>query len=154
MKNLAFLIAATVILTSCATIISGTTQSVNFNSTPSSATIFDNGMQIGKTPLSAELSRKKDHAITIKLDGYQPYEIMIRKEFNAWYIGNIIFGGIIGLVIDPLTGAIHKLTPDQINAELDGTNAALLKKVGSDIYIAISLHSAADWECIGTLESI
>ena len=40
------------------------------------------------------------------------------QKFNAWYLGNILFGGIIGLVIDPITGAIYNLTPKQINAQL------------------------------------
>jgi len=111
-------------------------------------------MQIGTTPLSADLSRKKNHAIAIKLDGYEPYEILIKREFNAWYIGNIIFGGIIGLVIDPITGAIYKLTPKQINAEFDKANTLSLKEAGNDIYIAISLKPDSDWERIGTLESI
>lgn len=150
---LLLLIAATAILAGCATIISGTTQSVNFSSSPSSATIYDNGMQIGKTPLSAELSRKKEHAIVIELTGYQPYEMMIRKEFNAWYLGNILIGGLIGLIIDPITGAMYKLTPAQINAELSGQTTSF-KQAGNDIYIAISLKPNPQWELIGTLEPI
>ena len=153
MKKIVLLIASTAIFAGCATIICGTTQSVNFTSSPSSATIYDNGMQIGKTPLSAELSRKKEHAITIKLDGYKDYEILIKQEFNAWYIGNIMFGGMIGLIVDPLTGAMYRLTPNQISAELEG-QATSFKQTVNDIYIAVSLHPNPAWECIGALESL
>jgi hypothetical protein len=43
----------------------------------------------------------------------------LTKKFNAWYLGNIIFGGLIGIVIDPITGAIYELSPDQVNAHFN-----------------------------------
>jgi len=37
---------------------------------------------------------------------------------SGWYWGNILIGGLIGmLVVDPLTGAMYKL-PDGANANL------------------------------------
>ncbi len=154
MKKIFILIAATAIFTSCASIICGSTQSVTFNSTPSNATISDNGVQIGQTPLSAKLTRKENHAITIELEGYQQYEIMIKKSFNGWYLGNIIFGGLIGLVVDPLTGAIYQLTPTQVNATFGTTAALSAKNKGNDIYIAVSLTPDPSWKCVGMLTAL
>lgn len=139
-------------LTSCATIISGSKQNVKFASTPSQATIFVNGKEIGKTPLETKLARKEDHKVSIQLDGYVPYEIQLTKKFNEWYIGNVLFGGIIGLVIDPITGALYKLTPKEVNAQLQKGTAFQTDKNG--IYIAVSLEKDENWTKIGQLEKL
>ena len=103
------------LLTSCATIVSGSKQTVKFNSTPSEAKIFINEVEVGKTPFETKLERKKEHSIVIKLDGYKPYQTTLTRKFNAWYLGNILFGGIIGLIIDPITGAMYNLTPEKFS---------------------------------------
>ncbi|MCH5598515.1 PEGA domain-containing protein [Niabella ginsengisoli] len=52
-------LAISVLLTSCATIISGSKQKVNFTSSPSSATIYIDEVEIGSTPLEMRLQRKR-----------------------------------------------------------------------------------------------
>ena len=150
---LALSMASALMMTSCATIVSGTTQKVSFNSTPANASIFINEVEVGKTPFQTKLERKKEHSVVIKLDGYRPYETKLTKKFNAWYLGNIIFGGIIGLVVDPITGAIYELSPDQVNAQLQqGTITNKSNK--KDIFIAVSLEKDPNWKKIGQLEKL
>lgn len=139
-------------LTSCGTIISGSKQSVRFASNPNQATIFVNGQEIGKTPMETKLARKENHQVSIQLEGYLPYEIKLEKKFNEWYIGNVFFGGIIGLVIDPITGALYKLTPKEVNAQLKKGTAFQTDKNG--IYIAVSLEKDDNWTKIGQLEKL
>ncbi|KAA6344795.1 hypothetical protein EZS27_007586 [termite gut metagenome] len=148
MKKVFLFLLGIIMLTSCATIICGSRQSIDFTSNPSNAIIYDNGFQLGRTPLSAKLERKENHAISIKLEGYQPYEVMIKRQFNEWYIGNILLGGLIGLVVDPLTGALYRLSPDKINPEL---NLTTLNPKKTDIYIAVSLVKDPYMEQIGSL---
>ena len=51
--------------------------------------------------------------------GYYPSETQIRPQFNPWYVGNVVVGGLIGLVIvDPLTGAVWNLHPTTIDRNL------------------------------------
>ncbi|OPB88536.1 PEGA domain-containing protein [Elizabethkingia ursingii] len=135
--------------TSCATIISGSKQTVNFTSTPSEATVYIDEVEVGKTPFEKKLERKREYNVMIKLDGYQPFETRLTKKFNAWYLGNILFGGFIGLVIDPITGAIYNLTPKQIDAQL--TNGTAFKTSKNGVNIAVSLKVDKDWEKIGQL---
>lgn len=122
--------------TSCATIISGSKQAIKFTSTPSEATVFIDEVEVGKTPFETKLERKRGYNVMIKLEGYKPYETKLTKEFNAWYLGNILFGGIIGLVIDPITGAIYNLTPKQINAQLGEGTAFKTSKNGINIAVS------------------
>jgi hypothetical protein len=139
-------------LSSCATIVSGSKQLVKFTSNPSSASIFIDEVEVGKTPFEIKLERKKEHHIMIKLDGYKTYETNLTKKFNAWYIGNIAFGGFIGLIIDPITGAMYKLTPTEISAEMQ--KGVAFKSSKNNIYIAIALEIDSNWEKIGHLEKI
>ncbi len=42
-------------------------------------------------------------------EGFKDAETHVKAEFDPWYIGNIGFGGLIGvLIVDPLTGAMWK----------------------------------------------
>lgn len=154
MRKLSFLIglAATLTATSCATIISGSKQKVSFTSTPSEATVFIDEVEVGKTPFETKLNRNREYAVTIKLDGYQPYETKLTKKFNAWYLGNLVFGGIVGLIIDPITGAIYQLSPKELNAQLEQGTA--FKTNNNGVYIAVSLKIDNNWKKVGQLEKL
>ncbi|WP_310595523.1 PEGA domain-containing protein [Flavobacterium sp.] len=145
-------LAIALLTSSCATIISGSKQNVKFDSNPSTATIYIDEVEVGKTPFEIKLARKSEHSVMIKLDGYQTYETKLTKKFNAWYIGNILFGGLIGVIIDPITGAIYNLTPDQINAQMNKGTA--FKNNGKDVYVAVALKIDPNWKKIGQLEKI
>ncbi len=138
------------LLTSCATIISGSKQKVSFTSTPAEASVFINEVEIGKTPIEKKLERKKEYDVKIVLDGYKPFETKITKKFNAWYLGNILIGGVIGFIVDPATGAMFRLTPTQINAEMaEGT---AFKQKGDNVYIAVKLDIDPSWEKVAQME--
>jgi len=140
-------------LTSCATIVCGSKQEVSFNSTPANASIFINEVEVGKTPFKTKLERNKEHSVVIKLDGFKPYETKLTKKFNAWYIGNIVFGGLIGLIVDPVTGAIYQLSPKDVNAQLE-QGTAFNKSKNGEIFIAVSLEKDSNWKKIGQLEKL
>ena len=115
---LSSLLALSLLLTSCATIVSGSKQKVEFTSTPSDATVLVNDTNIGKTPLKTKLKRNTSYKVLIQLEGYEDYNTNIEKQFNAWYIGNIMLGGAVGLIIDPITGAMFKLSNTNVKANL------------------------------------
>src|SRR5690606_24180125 len=101
------------LFTGCATIIHGSKQAVGISSNPANAVVTINGQQFGRTPVTATLSRKDHHRVTIELDGFMPYDIQLTRKVDGWIVGNIVFGGLIGLAVDAITGGMYKLTPDQ-----------------------------------------
>lgn len=145
-------LAIALLTSSCATMVSGSKQNVKFSSNPSTATIFIDEVEVGKTPFEIKLERKSEHSVMIKLEGYQTYETKLTKKFNAWYIGNILFGGLIGIIIDPITGAMYNLSPDQINAQM--TKGTAFKSNGKDIYVAVALNIDPNWKKVGQLEKV
>lgn len=143
-------LALALCVSSCATIVSGSKQNVSFSSNPSAATIYIDEVEVGKTPFQIKLARKSEHSVMLKLEGYQTYETKLTKEFNAWFIGNIFIGGLIGLIIDPITGAIYNLTPEQVNAQMNKGTA--FKSNSKDVYVAVALDIDKNWKKIGQLE--
>ena len=134
----------------CGTIIHGTTQQVGFSSSPSGAEVSINGQNSGTTPMIVDLNRKDNHLVEISLDGYQPYETTITRSASGWLFGNIIFGGLIGLVVDAASGGMYKLSNDQIDAELHNDYADSMSE--GELYIAVVLEADPEWEKVGQLK--
>ncbi len=154
MKNsiLSCSLALTFLFSSCATIISGSKQKISFTSTPVAASIFVDEVEVGKTPFELKLARNNEHNVMIKLEGYQTYQTRLTKKFNAWYLGNILIGGIIGLIVDPITGAMYNLSPDQIHAQMN--KGTVFNSNNKGIYIAVALNVDPNWKKVGQLEKI
>jgi hypothetical protein len=123
------LAVATLATTGCASIISESKYPVAIHSSPSGASykITDqSGFQIhaGHTPDQIMLESGagyfdgEAYTVTYRKDGYAPSTQMLNSGIDGWYWGNIVFGGIIGmLIVDPATGAMFSL-PERVSAEL------------------------------------
>ncbi|ENV11439.1 hypothetical protein F966_00222 [Acinetobacter higginsii] len=60
------------------------------------------------------------YTVIFEKEGYEKKEIKVTPSMNGWYIGNILFGGIIGLlIIDPATGAMYSLNTKDTNVVLN-----------------------------------
>ena len=139
-----------ILFSSCATIISGSKQKVQFASDPSYAKIFIDGVAVGRTPFEIKLERNKEYRVLIQLKGYQSYETTLTQKINGWFFGNILLGGLIGLIVDPITGAMYKLTPKEIYVQMGKQTAFKHKK--SEVYVAVALEINKNWKTVGQLE--
>ncbi|MCH9698173.1 MAG: PEGA domain-containing protein [Gammaproteobacteria bacterium] len=105
----------------CATIVSGTTQNIAVSSNPTGATIVVEPGQYQNTftPASMELERDGGpYRVTISHEGYEPYKVTLKTSTNGWLWGNLLLGGLIGIIVDSSTGAGTKLSPEEIKANL------------------------------------
>ena len=107
------------VFTSCATILSGTSDEIYFSSDPKGADIMIDGLKVGKTPATVSIKSPGlgNKEVTLKLDGYEDRTFMLQKEFNVMAICNL--GGIPGWVIDILTGAVMKYSKKNYDLDLD-----------------------------------
>tara|TARA_B110000967_G_C18890089_1_gene566739 strand:- start:1680 stop:2180 length:501 start_codon:yes stop_codon:yes gene_type:complete len=154
----------TLLLSSCASIIHGPSQVVDFSSQPNGATITIDGKEYGKTPQSISLkrkgrrkgenSRKQGYNVQVTLDKYYPYDFKIKREMDGWFLGNLLFGGIIGIIIDATNGSMYKLTPNQVNAQMKSNSTAMYSVDDDRIYVAVTMDINPNWEKIGTLKRI
>ena len=107
------------IFTSCATILSGTSDDITFNSDPSGAAIMLDGLKVGKTPATVSIKRPGfgNKEITLKLDGYEDRTFMLQKGFNTMAICNL--ASWPGWIIDVVTGTIMKYSKTNYSVDLD-----------------------------------
>jgi len=107
------------LLVGCASIITGTSDQVAFNSNPAGAKVtIHPGNVTGVTPFSSKLSKGKEYTCTAEKVGHQTQTLSIGKTFNGWFVGNLLIGGIIGGIIDIATGAWFNLDRDSVNFHL------------------------------------
>lgn len=152
-----------ILLSSCASIMHGPNQQINFTSSPTGATITIDGENYGQTPRVVSLQRKArkkedpegklSYHVKFHLDGYETYEMLIHRKVNGWVVGNIFTGILVGLVIDAANGSMYQLTPEQTEAQLSKSTASIQKK-GDDVYFAVVLEADPSWKKIGQLEKV
>ena len=122
---ISFVLIISMFFYSCGTILHGTSEMVSVRSTPTSASVTvknDKGLVVahGKTPKTFKLSKKSDYSILIKLDGYKDQTAYVSTSWNALYgLLSIFCGGLVGIVVDLITGGWNDLEPLEINVTLE-----------------------------------
>jgi hypothetical protein len=128
-------VALVLLFSSCASILSTSTYPLSINSDPSNANISitdKKGQEIysGNTPAVVQLKAsagffsKAEYQVKLSSPGYDDKIIPIKFTIDEWYFGNILVGGILGmLIIDPATGAMWKIETEFLNATLSKTVA-------------------------------
>lgn len=119
MKKIFLVLTATVLLfNSCATIFTGTKDTIRFNSTPEGATVYIDGIEVCKTPCETNVKRSlNDKDVEFKLDGYKTRVITLDKSFNIISILNM--GGMVGWAVDAATGSLMKYERKNYDIELE-----------------------------------
>jgi hypothetical protein len=121
--------AALVSVAGCASIISGRRSDVTFDTFPPGAHVEirdKRGRPVTSfnSPGSATLKRQgrffmpAHYTATITAPGYQTAQVPIGSTLNPWLLGNIIIGGVPGIVIDSATGAAWKPRRSEIHQQL------------------------------------
>ena len=127
-----------VFLSGCASLICGPTQSISVKSKPSGAevtvyNVFKDPICKQTTPCVVKLDRRNEeyksaqYQIVIAKEGYAPVTIDLTGSVNRAYLANILYGGI-GFAIDPITGAMWTLSPDEIDTKLVASESAFFGK--------------------------
>ncbi len=117
----------------CSSILSGGHKTIRVASNPTGAQveIFDgNNIMVaqGKTPFPVTLKRGAGYfkPAQYEFKGSLPSKstkvVGYKNGINAWYWGNILFGGLIGMVIvDPITGAMWE-PPSVVSIDFNQKN--------------------------------
>lgn len=128
--KLLVVIVITHLFPSCASIVSTSKYPISLHSNPTSVdvVIMNQKKQLvyeGKTPTVVELKsgtgyfKAASYQVTFKKEGFETRTFPINSDIDMWYYANFFLGGLIGmLIVDPITGAMYKLQPQYIHAEL------------------------------------
>jgi len=151
---------AALLICSCASIVSKSNWPVTVTSAPPGARVTitndRNGqaMHVAETPTTVTLKsgsgffKTARYKVEYSKPGFAPTTSYISAGFNGWYMGNIVFGGLIGmLIIDPATGAMFRL-PSEHYTTLAPTSASLDSK--ANLYVTsideVPLHLRSQLE--------
>lgn len=129
--------------TGCASIVHSGPRTVSIGSQPAGAKatvskrLKDGGLEVVSvqtTPCTVALKPKagffkgQAYNVAIELAGHAPATVELKPGVSGWYLGNILFGGVIGLlIVDPATGAMWNLSPEKIEQPLSPLQAAMVR---------------------------
>ncbi|MFP1683608.1 hypothetical protein ACLD0W_13930 [Alloalcanivorax sp. C16-1] len=124
-------LAVAIQLSGCASIVSDSSYSVSLQSSPERANYVVTNQRSGKriaagvTPAMISLPAKNGffsgakYQVTFEHEGFNSSTVPLNASMDGWYWGNIVFGGLLGiLIVDPATGAMWKLD-DQVLVGLE-----------------------------------
>lgn len=129
-----FLMAVS-LLAGCATIISKSSYPVSIDTRPEGAQVSitdKKGKEVykGRSPSTVVLKSgagffsRAEYQVRLSAPGYAEQVIPVNYKLNAWYFGNLLIGGWLGmLIIDPATGAMWKLETPPIDVTLQRISA-------------------------------
>ena len=143
------LVAGMLMVQGCATIASGTTKGIHIGSRPQGVDFqidtvsqFDTDavgtyVAAGTTPQYVRITRGagffRRYIVTFTDDNYETKTVPIRSGVNGWLFGNILIGGIPGIIIDTVTGASSD--PHNVHVYLNRKRTAVnYKKQIKSIY--------------------
>lgn len=141
-------------LSNCASIVSRSKYEVAFNSSPKARVRILNhrGLEVavGETPSVFRLRAKSGffqparYTVHFSREGYEDRIIPLNASFDPWFIGNLLFGGFIGLIVDPATGAMWKIEDDVISTSLVPKGKELAQVRDTDRGKTVSIYALED----------
>lgn len=116
--------SACLLLGACASVTRGSTDAWEVSSDPIGARVeTTNGFSCEATPCALRMKRKSEFVATLTKPGYKPATISVThktaKAGAAGMAGNVLVGGLIGVVVDSSTGATQDLVPNPAFVKLE-----------------------------------
>lgn len=114
----------------CASVMSKSVYSVAIESYPANANFVvtdHKGKTVasGTTPQTVSLRAKRafglpaNYSVNYSAPGHQSIQRQVKADMDGFVFGNILVGGIPGLIVDAGTGAMFEL-PDSVSGSLSG----------------------------------
>ncbi|HET9824282.1 MAG TPA: hypothetical protein VFP87_03045, partial [Chitinophagaceae bacterium] len=109
LPKLPLIAVTTLFCIGCASIVSKSAWPFSVDTTPSGARVVvtnKKGAEVyrGRTPAAMKLKSgagffaKESYVVELSMQGYETRKINVECKLNGWYFGNIIFGGLIGML--------------------------------------------------------
>jgi predicted small secreted protein len=117
-KKVAVVFVACFFVTSCATLFKGTKEDVRFESKPTNAEVWIDGVKFGNAPIAVTLESKKTYTIEFRL-GEKTKTVRLTNHMSAGYLVLDILAGLVPVIIDAATGAWMKLDSNDVIVDID-----------------------------------
>lgn len=143
------------LLSGCASVISRSSYPVYVRTSPPGAniTITDKkGKEVykGQSPATVVLKSgagyfsRAEYQVKLNYPGYSEKIVTLNYKLNGWYFGNILIGGVLGmLIVDPATGAMWRIENPVIDETLFRTTVSNNSSPALQIIDVNSISDAA-----------
>jgi len=126
---LAFAVWTMLTTSGCASLMASGPRKIPIASQPAGAkvSIYNRSNElvtVQTTPFVAQLSPRyrffqgQRYRIVFEMEGYESAEAQLNPRVGPWYLGNLLVGLAGFLIIDPATGAMFRLEPDELDQML------------------------------------
>lgn len=112
-------VLASLPLTGCCAVTGGMkAQAIVVKSDPAGAQVYVDDKPRGKAPVTVPMERDSQHTVRLELAGYETTQAVLKPGPNPWLFGNLIVGGIVGVVVDGVTQSWYRLYPGDVVVRL------------------------------------
>ena len=119
-RKQAVAVLAAFFLSGCGAILHGSRQNIDVQSSPSGAHLETNPVSGSyTTPTTLNLERKYSYVLTFTSPGYNPATFNLHSSVGTGtVIADVLLTGLIGVLVDALTGSWYGLSPESANVTL------------------------------------
>lgn len=122
MRHIIIITLAVASLGGCATVTRGTTNKVQIVSEPNGASARTSFGHQCTTPCTLSVSRKDEFSVVVSAPGYEEQRVDVKTQLAgtgaAGFAGNLVAGGVVGMVVDASTGATLEHSPNPVSVML------------------------------------
>jgi predicted small secreted protein len=98
----------------CATIATGKYQDIVVTSDPSGAEVTSSTGRRTITPGTLTLRRSEPCVLVARLEGHPELQRHLTRTTEGWVWGNILLGGVVGVVVDVASGSHKKIKENEV----------------------------------------
>ncbi|MGB3544183.1 PEGA domain-containing protein [Rubrivirga sp.] len=108
----------------CATLFSGSTDTISFDSDPAGAEVVIDGITQGRTPLTVPVKRPglSHQSVTLRMDGHDPVTFRLQDGLNRVALLNMFVP--IGFIVDAATGSVTKYSRTSYTVDMSRGSVA------------------------------
>jgi len=133
-------VALSLLISGCATVLSGSTQSLSIDSDPSGAAVRLDGQQVGETPWNGVVKKKRNLRVNLEKPGYTNEQVTISGSFNPIAVLSILLWDLG--TTDFITGAMWEYSPDSFYFKMrkEGVSQELFRKEATLMAVAMTYY--------------
>lgn len=138
-----FILAISLGIAACGTIINGSREEVAIMAQPSDATITVDSLYHNTGFFRGKLDRGSSHQIVISKEGYITTRIQTGNSVSGWFFGNFYTFSLYGMIPDLITGGAYTISPNPILVQLTpGTGPPITEVHNLDGYLEAGIPTA------------
>ena len=123
-----------ILCASCASVISGPSQTIEINANVPGVGVYDQGKYLGTTPLRVDVARQNNLVLSLERKGYVTRNLTLKSRTNGNVWWNLPFTvlGLTGISTDYGSGAVYEYSPSRFYVIMKPVKTAVKDGIALD----------------------